>query len=78
MLAMGDTRTRYEVFNRLLRRSQTMVKLMKIMDLREFKDLSKVLVENVFDILDFGKKNFDAVLLFLLIIAVSAKSYEIS
>lgn len=44
------------------------------MDLREFKDLSKMLVENVFDILDFEKENFDAVLLFLLIIAVSAKS----
>lgn len=44
------------------------------MDLREFKDLSKMLVENVFDILDFEKENFDAVLLFLLIIAMSAKS----
>lgn len=46
---MGDTRTRYEAFNRSLRRSLLMAKLIKLRIIRG----NSRLYHGVFDILDF-------------------------
>lgn len=49
------------------------------MDSREFEFITVLEVKSAFDILDFWNKNFDAVLLFLLIIAnnnVCERSWE--